>query len=197
MGMNLDQDRFFASLRRLIDAIVERSPPPASLSGPTALRDADRLAMAATLWGEARGEGSAGQVAVAWVIVNRWRQPSWWSRERGDGIPDDTIEAVCRDPWQFTCWSDAQGDRLRAITLGWSGIAEILSLVDGVLAGRIPDPTGRADHYHTIAAPAYARAPGKWPPKWAVGRAPSARIGAHLFFALGPAGDGRQSFIEA
>ncbi len=162
------------------------------LTGPTEIRDADRLAMAATIWGEARGEGPNGQAAVAWAIVNRWRQPAWWSRERGDGIPDDTLEAVCRDPWQFSCWKDAQAPALKGMTLASPGLREILPIVDAVLAGSVPDPTGGGDHYHTIRAPAYARGPGQWPPKFAVGRTPSARIGAHVFYALGPAGDGRQ-----
>ena len=31
----------------------------------------DKFVMAQTIWGEARGEGSQGQKAVAWVIKNR------------------------------------------------------------------------------------------------------------------------------
>ena len=31
----------------------------------------DRDILARTLWGEARGEGTAGQIAVAWAIKNR------------------------------------------------------------------------------------------------------------------------------
>lgn len=41
----------------------------------------DRDILARTLWGEARGEGLAGQIAVAWTIrnrVNEGRAKSWW-----------------------------------------------------------------------------------------------------------------------
>jgi hypothetical protein len=34
-----------------------------------------------TLWGEARGEGTTGQIAVAWAIRNRvfdGKANSWW-----------------------------------------------------------------------------------------------------------------------
>lgn len=168
------------------------------LTGPTAIRPQDRLAMAATLWGEARGEGPNGIAAVAWAIVNRWRQPGWWSRQRDDGIPDDTIQAVCLDPAQFSCWWDAQGPKLRAMTIASPGLADIVPIVDAVLAGRVPDPTGHADHYHTVAKP-----PGvaTWPPSWArkvmaKGLKPTVTIGAHVFYALGPAGDGKQAFFS-
>ena len=41
----------------------------------------DRDILARTLWGEARGEGTAGQIAVAWTIRNRvfdGKTNSWW-----------------------------------------------------------------------------------------------------------------------
>lgn len=47
--------------------------------------DLDLDTMALTVWAEARGEAIIGQRAVAWVIRNRWEQPGWWSRQRGDG----------------------------------------------------------------------------------------------------------------
>jgi len=39
--------------------------------------------LARTLWGEARGESLAGQIAVAWTIRNRvndGKDRSWWER---------------------------------------------------------------------------------------------------------------------
>ena len=35
------------------------------------MSDNDKFVMAQTMWGEARGESSLGQEAVAWVIKNR------------------------------------------------------------------------------------------------------------------------------
>ena len=43
--------------------------------------EGDRDILARTLWGEARGEGLAGQIAVACTIRNRvedGRAKSWW-----------------------------------------------------------------------------------------------------------------------
>ncbi len=68
---------------------------------PQRERDIDVLAR--TIWGEARGEGIAGQIAVGWCIRNRVEmdlhndgRPDWW----GEGY-----EGVCRAPWQFSCWN--------------------------------------------------------------------------------------------
>lgn len=141
-------------------------------------RDADVLALARTLWGEARGEPREGQIAVAWVIRNRTENPGWWSRQR-DGIPDDTIEAVCLEPNQFSCWWDTQAPKVRSRTPAQLGT--LMDIARGVLNDEIPDPTGGADHYHTILRPGYARV---WPPKWAQGRL-GKTIGSHLFYAIG------------
>lgn len=147
-------------------------------------RPIDLIAMARTLWGEARGEPREGQIAIAWVIRNRLENPGWWSRNQGDGIPDDTIEAVCRDPAQFSCWWDAQAPRVR--TRLAESLGPLIELARAVLNGTEPDPTGGADHYHTIARPEYAET---WPPKWAVGQA-GVTVGRHLFYRLGLDGRG-------
>lgn len=141
-------------------------------------RDADVLALARTLWGEARGESRMGQIAVAWVIRNRAENPGWWSRQR-DGIPDDTIEAVCMEPNQFTCWWDTQLVKVRTRTKAQLGT--LMDVARGVLNDEIPDPTGGADHYHTILRPSYERS---WPPSWAKGRV-GVTIGSHIFYRIG------------
>ena len=59
----------------------------------------DRDILARTLWGEARGESLAGQIAVAWTIRNRvndGKDKSWW----GEGYA-----GVCQKPYQFSCWN--------------------------------------------------------------------------------------------
>lgn len=61
--------------------------------------DKDRDILARTLWGEARGEGLAGQIAVAWTIRNRvndLKTGPW----RGEGY-----SGVCQKPYQFSCWN--------------------------------------------------------------------------------------------
>lgn len=145
-------------------------------------RPVDLITLARTLWGEARGEPRAGQIAVAWVIRNRVENPGWWSRQQGDGIPDDTVEAVCRDPAQFSCWWDAQAPRVRSRSA--ESLAAFIEVARGVLDGVTPDPTAGADHYHTIARPEYAMV---WPPKWARGRE-GVTVGRHIFYRLGLSG---------
>lgn len=141
-------------------------------------RPEDVLAMARTLFGECRGESLNGQIAVAWVIRNRAEHPGWWSRNR-DGIPDDTIEAVCLEPHQFSCWWDAQALKVRTVTV--AKLKLFILLAQDILADRIPDPTDGADHYHTILRPEYAKV---WPPKWAQGRT-GKTIGSHVFYRIG------------
>jgi len=66
----------------------------------------DIQAVAMTLYGEARGTSLLDRLAVGAVIRERYLRPGWWTRKHGDDIPDDTWEAACRHPWQFTCWHD-------------------------------------------------------------------------------------------
>ena len=134
--------------------------------------------MALTVWAESRGEGIKGQSAVAWVIRNRWEHPRWWSRNR-DAIPDDTIAAVVRDPWQFSCWNPNDPNRARLEnpkTLLDSGVKNIRLICEKVLRSEIPDPTDRSDHYCTTKIARYTN--------WARGRKPVAIIGNHSFYRI-------------
>ncbi len=142
--------------------------------------------MALTVWAEARGESLKGQRAVAWVIRNRLESPGWWSRQKGDGIPDDTIEAVCRDPWQFSCWltSDPQSHVIKnPDTLRITAVREIRKLCTAVLSeSRDDDPSLGSDHYCTVAVIPKTR--------WAKDRTPVVVIGRHAFFRIGLDGNG-------
>lgn len=142
------------------------------------IRNADVLAVARTIWGEARGESREGQIAVAWVIKNRALNPSWWSAKKGDGIPDHTPEAVCLQPWQFSCWWDGQAAKVKTRTQAQLG--PIYTLAYEVLHDLIPDPTEGANHYHTILRPEGVKV---WPPVWAKGKV-GKRIGSHLFYRI-------------
>lgn len=140
-------------------------------------RAADLLALARTLYGEARSEGEDGMAAVAWVVRNRLAKPGWWSKQRGDGIPDNTVEAVCLDPAQFSCWWDAQGPKIRKMTLEQCGAAGKVAY--NVLAGWVPDLTYGATHYHTIGRPEGVK---QWPPTWAAGLQHTVTIRRHIFY---------------
>jgi N-acetylmuramoyl-L-alanine amidase len=123
--------------------------------------------MARTLWGEARGEGPTGRIAVAWIIRNRVEtdlgkdgKPDWW----GEGI-----EGVCRKPWQFSCWNadDPNRPKLMAVTEADHNFRDCLEIARGVLAGIIEDPTGGATQYYNPRIVA------------------DAQIGQHMFFKYG------------
>ena len=52
--------------------------------------------MAATLWGEARGDGIEGMEAVACVIVNRFNARKWFTGYRlDDGIKIPDVKQTC------------------------------------------------------------------------------------------------------
>jgi N-acetylmuramoyl-L-alanine amidase len=121
-------------------------------------------ALARTLWGEARGEGRRGLEAVAAVALNRRALGRWGA----------DLAAVCRAPWQFSCWNanDPNRAKLLAVDARDPVFALCLEIAAEALAGRLADPTGGATHYHAAGAS----------PRWTRGLAPCARIGRHVFY---------------
>lgn len=132
------------------------------------LRRGDADVLARTLYGEARGEGLAGMEAIAWVVVNRVRRP-------GPRFPD-TVAEVCRQKFQFSCFNpgDPNAKLCAAINESDPHFALALYAATGVLTGRVPDPTGGADHYFLTRM--------KDPPEWRRAMILTARIGAHSFY---------------
>lgn len=125
------------------------------------LRRIDVDTAARTVWAEARGEGPLGMRAVAWVMKHRLARPCWWSRERGDGIPDDTLEAVARDPWQFSCWNanDPNLPKLLAVDVDDKEFRLALQMVlQAIDEPAQLDPTHGATHYRKWQDP--------WPRSW-------------------------------
>jgi N-acetylmuramoyl-L-alanine amidase len=104
----------------------------------------DRDVMARTLWSEARYDDLFGQRGVAWVMVNR-------VRDRLSRFPT-TLSGVCRQKGQFHAWSqDRTGREYRdAVGLRKESTDYLAArmIVDGVLAGRIEDPTRGAQFYY-------------------------------------------------
>ncbi|VVQ25982.1 cell wall hydrolase [Pseudomonas fluorescens] len=135
------------------------------------ITDKDRDILARTLWGEARGESLAGQIAVAWTIRNRvfdGRAKSWW----GEGYA-----GVCLKAWQFSCWNknDPNYPHLSGAKLiPFREFAQAQIAADQVLAGKVPDPTGGATHYYATTMPK--------PPAWAKGAKQTLKLGHHVFF---------------
>lgn len=135
------------------------------------ITDKDRDILARTLWGEARGEGLAGQIAVGWTIRNRvndGKTNSWW----GEGYA-----GVCLKAWQFSCWNKNDPNYpflsgIKPISAGEFAIA--LRAASAVIDGRAPDPTGGATHYY---ATTMSRAPA-----WAAKAKQTLTLGHHVFF---------------
>lgn len=128
--------------------------------------------LARTLWGEARGEGSAGMQAVACVILNRVRVVQdlgryWWG---------NNIIQVCQKPYQFSCWnrSDPNFRKLQAVDDRDMYFATALRIARRSIAGTIADITMGATHYHAAGITPY----------WARGEKPVAVIGRHIFYRL-------------
>jgi spore germination cell wall hydrolase CwlJ-like protein len=141
--------------------------------GPLPVSFHDLDVTARTLWGEARGEDEMGQRAVAWVIRNRadWPGgPHWWG---------DTALKVCMKPMQFSCWNAADPNREKMLALKMESqeYRTLHEIARAVMTGEVDDPTGHASHYERIGTGA----------EWARGRQPSATIGNHAFYSIGPA----------
>ena len=138
------------------------------------MRAADIDSLSRTIYGEARGEVMLGKIAVAHVVLNRFKRPGWWTRHMGDGIPDDTIQAACHDPWQFSCWnpSDPNLPKMLAVTLDDAHYQDCMYAALACGLGQVPDPTHGSAHYHTLSIL----------PRWAEGRSPACSIGVHKFY---------------
>lgn len=102
----------------------------------------DKQLLALTTYGEARGEGRDGMIAVGSVILERVEHREW------DG---DTIKEVCLMPWQFSCFlpSDPNFIALKMMALSFDNqyarsitvqkcYAVACGLIDGTIA-RTPE----------------------------------------------------------
>lgn len=149
--------------------VLDADPHPAA-PAPGGATETAVDTLARTLWGEARGEPVRGIEAVAAVIVNRVRA----AERRGGFWWGDSVVAVCRKPFQFSCWNGDALDRasLAAVTAADPVFATCLRVARRALAGLLSDPTGGATHYHAAGLQ----------PDWAAGHCPSAEIGSLIFY---------------
>lgn len=147
------------------------TPPLPKERPDTALGYGEEVA-ARTIWGEARGEPEAGRLAVAHVIWNRARIASA-RKAAGKRHPlfgDGTLEGVCLQPWQFSCWNANDPNRAKMEALTREQLAPFVAVVRRARVE--PDPTKGSTHYHTAAVA----------PPWSKGLTPAVVIGAHRFF---------------
>ncbi len=128
--------------------------------------------LARTIWGEARGEGTAGMHAVANVVLNRVRVAEangkyWWG---------NNIIQVCQKPYQFSCWnrSDPNFRKLQSVDESDLYFATAIRLARRAVIGKLKDVTFGATHYHADSILPY----------WAKGERPTTTIGNHIFYHL-------------
>lgn len=147
------------------------------------IRAVDVLTMAATIYGEARGTTQIDREDVAQVIINRWRDgPGWMKSQKNDGILDLTIEAVCRDPWQFSCWNmnDSNYPKVTRMlktpmkSLENPAFRNCLEAALRMLNGNGNNRVGKSLHYHSKSM--------EFPSAWGTPVEPKRDNGHHIFY---------------
>jgi hypothetical protein len=157
---------------------INASIPLADLPNPRAasvvfraanLLDQERAlqCLAEAVFYEARSESEEGQRAVAQVVLNRVRHPSY---------PSSVCGVVYQGPMRpgggcqftFTC------DGSLSYTPAGFGWARARRIAADALAGKVYAPVGHATHYHTHQVL----------PSWAYRLAKVAVIGAHNFYRI-------------
>ena len=133
----------------------------------------DREVARRTVWAEARGEPQQAWAAVAWTLVNR---VALNPRRYGS-----TVAMAGLWVRQYSCWWPAKPDSPEwsdwraAVTVDEDRSPEygaMTTIVDAVLGGSLPDPTGGATHYWDDSIS---------PPYWATQATRTAKIGRLQF----------------
>ena len=123
----------------------------------------DARCLALTLYWEARAEGRKAMEAVAWVVLNRRKNPNF----------PDTICQVVREggespPCQFSYWCDGEPDTPQNED-AWKQAKEVAARM---LTQPPPDPTGGALFFHSV----------ELRPPWTKKRKRTVEIGRHIFY---------------
>ncbi len=126
------------------------------------MRSLDCLAQA--IYYEARSETEDGQRAVAQVVLNRMRHPTYPATVCGVVYQGSERRTGCQ--FTFTC------DGSLAFAPRGPSWDRARRIAAEALAGKVYAPVGHSTHYHTIAVLPY----------WASSLAKSAVIGAHIFY---------------
>lgn len=137
--------------------------------------------LAYTVLQESSGEPWAGQLAVAWVIVNRAKRTS--------ASISDTVLA----PLQFSCWNTASPTRARIDIDGASTIwHNVYSAACAAYFGLRDDPTTGATQYLNVEETKRIRKNGTLP-AWAADAQDATKVNAAAVTAV----IGRHTFMRA
>ncbi|MFC3126810.1 cell wall hydrolase [Pseudoroseomonas globiformis] len=130
--------------------------------------------LAMTLWAEAGTQPVRAIEALAATIMNRVAlAESGAATHWGRGV-----SAVCRAPFQFSCWNRNHIRHLLMLSIppGDPAMAICRRIAARAAAGMLADPTGGATHAHPVEEL----------PSWAVTEAPVQEIGGLLFYRIMP-----------
>ncbi len=171
------RQRWVAFVAAALFGLVAATTANAGDATPIIDREIECLAL--TIYFEARGESSAGQVAVGHVVMNRVdnqryprqicnvvRQGGEWPKNR------------C----QFSWWCDGQSDSPKDIA-AWKDSMTVARLVFWGLSG---DPTAGALYYHADYVEPY----------WSKLLGAGEKIGAHIFYANGDTTEVQSAQLE-
>ncbi|MGH6866952.1 MAG: cell wall hydrolase [Methyloceanibacter sp.] len=117
---------------------------------------------------EASGDTEVGQVAVAYVGLNRKRRGRW----------GDNIKAVVTHPGQFEPWMRRRRE-IEGLSPSDPRYKSAAMIADAVLSGQMPDPTVGATHFLNPTIVRKRR--GGSLPSWARGE--GRPIGRHTFYS--------------
>lgn len=129
----------------------------------------DVKTLALCIYGEARGEGIDGMLAVASVVAARAK------------MARKTIKAVCLQPRQFSCFNenDPNSEILSRLAIEWDEhietnrfLRQSYWIAKGMIEGYLMSNVGNATHYHHISIL----------PSWAGKLEKVTRIGKHQFY---------------
>ena len=139
-----------------------------------ASRDLDCLAQA--VYYEARGEGVAGEQAVAQVVLNRVRHPAFPKSVCGVVYQGAALRTGCQ--FSFVC----DGSMRRGKEPGaWRRARDIAARA---LGGYVMVEVGNATHFHTTGVS----------PSWRNHLLRVAQVGSHVFYRFGGAAGGSDAF---
>jgi hypothetical protein len=176
-----------ASVRGLTAALILASPTPIYASDAPqpfhAPRDGDSFdralqCLTEAVYYEARSEADDGQRAVAQVVLNRVRHPSYPNSVCGVVYQGSTRRTGCQ--FTFTCDGSM---RSYVEPYAWARAQQIAA---SALTGSVYRPVGLSLNYHTTAIRPY----------WAPSLVRQAVIGAHIFYRRPDSGS-TQAFYQA
>lgn len=115
------------------------------------------------IWGEARGEGHNGKLAVGKVVMNRYHSGGF----------GHTITDIILRPLQFSCFNEKDVNRSKVLAIQNDEVwQECVFVALSVYLGELIDPTNCATHYCHFKAT----------PSWAQVLEQTCQIGNHIFF---------------